>query len=163
MAYTGIASTVISGTSTSTTTFSSISQSYKDLILRVSFNSTGATNLLMQWNSLPNGYNYIKYDANVAANYSSQSSFDLCISPGTTSHANKFSVGEVLIYNYANSANGKTVSTTFGAYNPGTTAYTLSALEAGNSTPTAAISSLTLFVSSGAFANGTRFDLYGVS
>lgn len=167
MAYTGIASTVISGTGTSSTTFSSIPQTYKDLIVRVSFNSTGATNLLLRWNGYPNGYSYIKYDANVATNYPlPNDNINLCISPGTTSHANKFTVGEILINNYTNTTNQKPFTGTFGGYNPGTSTYTLSAFQSGNGnsiSPNAAISSLTFYVASGAFANGTRFDLYGVS
>lgn len=160
MAYTGIASTVISGTSISTVTFSSIPQTYKDLILRISCNTTGGSAVLMTYNGLTSGYNYISFFNNTATNNSSLTSINIVGTSGN-SHTNRFSVGETIFYNYTNTTYPKHISATHSYYWPGSSLYTLQSLEAGNSTPTAAITSITLTSSN--FADGSRFDLYGVS
>lgn len=164
MAYTGIASTVISGTSTTTTTFSSIPQTYKDLILRVSYNTTTGTACLVTWNGIGSSYAYLNFLGTTLTNITTNTFLSIVSSPGS-SYPNKFSIAELSINNYAQTALRKHFSSTGTYYNPGTTAYTLVNNEGdtGSTIAAAAVTSLTIACGGGAFASGTRFDLYGVS
>jgi hypothetical protein len=171
MAYTAIASNIVSGTSTASITFSSIPQTYKDLIIRVSVNTTTAApsqgSLDMRIGSATGSYTYIYTSDGGPAVISAAAGikFAEC---AAVDYANRFSVGEITINNYTKSTSEKRIGGTFGYYNrfsanPYMRLFTTES--AGSSTNNvAAISSLTFYSQFGGnLANGSRFDLYGVS
>lgn len=144
------------GSATSSVTFSSIPQTYTDLVLVIAGNAGGATSATMRFNS-DSGTNYSNTyiqgdgssvgnfrDVNQTANWAG--SFYNTTNPTVAKHS---------IMNYANTTTYKT-SIIRADY---ATGYTATAVQMWRST--AAITSITLATGSN-FSTGTVFSLYGI-
>jgi hypothetical protein len=156
--YTPIATTTL-GSGVSSYTFSSIPQTYTDLVLVINGTASSFLSRLMQFNSdtSPSGTNYS--DTGLNGSGSSASSYRGVSAPsngiGGVSASNSTTI--VQIQNYSN-----------------TTTYKTSLWRANTSTDyvqagvclwrsTAAISSIVLTISSGNFGTGSTFTLYGIA
>lgn len=144
------------GSATSTVTFSSIPQTYTDLVLIIMGNAGGATSASMRFNS-DSGTNYSNTyvqgdgssvgnfrDVNVTSNWAG--SFYSTTTPSISRHN---------IMNYANATTFKS-SIIRGDYGIG---FTVVAAQVWRST--AAITSITLATGAN-FSTGTTFSLYGI-
>jgi hypothetical protein len=80
---------------------------------------------------------------------------------GNTAGANLFSLIEIVIANYANSANNKAFSATTSAKAGTTTGTLLSAIYGGHWRSNTAITRVTILPSAGNFKLGSRFSIYG--
>jgi hypothetical protein len=153
----------ILGSSQSSVSFTSIPQTYTDLVLKVSLRNTTSMGLV-----------YFSFNSNTS-NRSSLLLFGSGSSPGSATFdntdprvfiqnesgytANSFGNGEMYIPNYAGS-NYKSFSADSVQETNGTTAY--SYLSAGLWSNTSAITSITLSNYSGSFDTGSSFYLYGI-
>ena len=168
--YTLISSQVL-GSSAASVTFSSIPQTYKDLVLRVSarsdYSGAASTPLKVIVNSVSTGTQYS--DTRIVGNGSSASSSNDTNSPywylqfGVTAAgsvtSNVFASGELYIPNYTSSAN-KPMSLTF-ALEDNSSSSVLGAYAMLDRT-TSAVSQLDISPSSGNFITGSSFYLYGI-
>jgi len=157
--YVALDKVTISGTSTNTVTFSSISQSYTDLILVIEGTSTGA-NI-----DFP-----IRFNGDTGANYSRTYLYGNGSSVSSGRASNDTSMGlpnldtgrGVSISHIFNYANTTTFKTGLGRTS-GAPSYGVSAI-AGLWRNTAAITSLTVFAAGANFyGNGTTLSLYGIA
>jgi len=160
--YNLIASQVVGSGGASTITFSSIPQTYTDLlILESTRDSTGggATNTVT-FNGSGSGYTNRELFANGGSPSSTTNSvayFDLSV--GATATANIFSSGSLYIPNYT-SSNYKSFSGEGSAENNSTTAYLT--IDANLWSNTAAITSITITCGQGNFVQYSSFYLYGI-
>ena len=149
------------GSSASSVTFSSIDQSYGDLVLVAEFGytSTGA-NLSIRFNG-DTGSNYSKVgaygDGSTAASYTSTSTFFFtseATTPTATYPANQLTVFQALDY----SATDKHKPVLYRSNNAsrGTN------MEAGRWANTSAITSITALTTFNQFSAGSTFHLYGI-
>ncbi len=169
--YTAISKQVLTGTQSSVT-FSSIPQSYTDLLLTVSARSNDTSQtydaLLIQINSLTSGNTYRElfgYTTGVlsgANQFGASKMFGGWYSTGSCT-ANTFGSGEIYFSNYAGATNKAISITAVSENNASTASAAYTAIAAGLLSNTAAITSLTLNLSNGGMVAGTRFDLYGIS
>jgi len=156
--YQPIATTTISGTSTITYTFSSIPQTYTDLLLVIN-GTSGGTNV-----DFP-----IRFNGDTGSNYSRTYLYASGSSAITGRNSNDTSMGlpnldsnpgvsVSNIFNYSNTTTYKTaIGRTSGGANYGVSAIT------GLWRNTAAITSITIFGAGGnAYGNGTTLTLYGI-
>lgn len=158
--YEPIAATTISGTSTSTVTFSSISSAYTDLEIVFNGGATGAANILIQFNGdTTTNYSYTQLtgDGGTAQSYrgSTQSSI-LSNYWGYLSVDNNTNM-LFKIMNYANATTFKTVLTRSSNAGNGVSAV----VGLWRKTPEA-INSIRLFTNANNFANNSTFTLYGI-
>ena len=155
--YTPIATYTTSGTSSSYT-FSSIPSTYTDLILVV--NGSGSTAM----------DSYIQVNGDTGANYSFTRLYGTGSAAGsdrgssqTSMKAGNFSTSPnanlIHFMNYSNSTTYKTVLPRSG--DAGSGSAVIGAVGLWRST--AAISSITLFVSAGTISSGAIFTLYGIA
>ena len=158
--YTPIATTTTSG-SISTTTFSSISGAYTDLVLIVNGGASTAVNMQIQFNS-DTGTNYSRTALtldNITPVSSRQSSVAYVrLEDGgylSTTFPAKNSI--INIMNYSNTTTYKTVIGRANNAGVGLDAVV------GLWRSTAAITSITAYVASGNFTNGTTLTLYGIT
>jgi len=160
MTYFPIATATTSG-SISTTTFSSISGAYTDLVLIVNGGASTAVNMQIQFNG-DTGTNYSRTALtldNLTAVSSRQSSVAYTrLEDGgylSTTFPAKNSI--INIMNYSNTTTYKTAIGR--ANNAGT------GLDAavGLWRSTSAINSITVYIASGNFTNGTTLTLYGIA
>ena len=151
-------------TTTSSVTFSSIPQTYTDLVLKMSVRDTVATssaNIKITFNGSASSYSErLLLGTGSAAASANQSTtyMNYIYSNAANDTASTFSNGEMYIPNYAG-ANNKSVSVDSVSENNATVAYT--ALDAGLWSNTAAITSITL-TSVTLFAQYSTFYLYGI-
>jgi hypothetical protein len=164
--YTPIATTTISGSSTTSTTFSSISSSYTDLFLVCSAgNTTTSTNMLIRFNS-DSGSNYSQITlsgtgATAASNrYSSVTAIYVIERFEMTSASNTYSTSNINIQNYSNATTYKTTLSRSSTVNSGAAGTDVTV---GLWRSTSAITSVTVLVNAGAFSSGSTFTLYGIA
>ena len=160
--YNLIASQVVGSGGASTITFSSIPQTYTDLlILESTRDSTGngASNYVT-FNGSGSGYTNKELFGNGSSASSSSNTtayFDLSV--GATVTVNTFSSGSLYIPNYT-SSNYKSFSGEVSAENNATQAFLT--LDANLWSNTAAITSITIYCGQGNFVQYSSFYLYGI-
>jgi len=163
--YTPIASITL-GTASTTVTFSSIPQTYTDLIVVASVgNATTSSNMLIRFNS-DTASNYSQTtlagdgSGAVASNrYSGATNISPIEREEISDIANTYSVSTININNYSNTTTYKSTlsrSSTPNSSSPGTD------VQAGLWRSTAAITSITLLVNTGSFITNSTFNLYGI-
>lgn len=161
-----IASYTVPSGGVSSYTFSSIPQTYTDLILRTSVrsgNSGTNANLEIKFNSITSGY-YSKGVVGNGSTLSGQSdsnagSFALQYTSTDVTTANTFGNAEIRIFNYAGST-PKTISSDFvSESNASTVNYT--GLSGAYNTTTAAITSIIISAGASLMAGSTLY-LYGI-
>jgi hypothetical protein len=162
--YTPIASITV-GTASATVTFSSIPQTYTDLVVVASVgNTVTSTNMLLRFNSdTASNYSQTTLAGNGSTAASNRYSSAANISPiereEMSDIANTYSVSIININNYSNTTTYKSTlsrSSTPNSSSPGTD------VQAGLWRSTAAITSITLPVNDGSFTVGSTFNLYGI-
>jgi hypothetical protein len=153
------------GSATTTVSFTSIPQTYTDLVLKLSTRgtTTGSGNA---WQAFQIGFNgvltnrsYIFAGGTGAVAISSSSTDIIGQAVEGSSTANAFANGEVYIPNYT-SANYKSVNSDHVTENNATAA--LAIISAGLWSSTAAITQIDLTPTSGDFAINSTFYLYGI-
>ena len=162
--YVALAKSVIT-TNTATVTFSSIPQTYTDLIIVISARCNGGVVgswYTMRFNGQTTNYSN-RYLLGNGATATSASSTNYIMAnqviPGTVATASTFSNVEIYLPSYTNSQ-FKTISTTAMGENNATTAYIYAG--AALSSNTAATSSIEIDCDGYSFVSGSRFDLYGI-
>lgn len=160
--YTPIASTTVSGTSTTTVTFNSISGSYTDLIVVVASNVAAVST---------NNYMYMNYNNDSGTNYSTTQLYGNGTAAGsirwtnrtninleykTTQEANVWSQHIIQIQNYSNTTTYKTALCRAGSASLGTDA------TVGLWRSTAAITRLDITSYFSNFADGSVLTVYGI-
>ena len=163
-----IASNTVGSGGTASVTFSSISGSYTDILLKVSARSDTANianGMFIQINSITSGYSAknLYGDGAAASSNSNPYSITAKLWAGSTnansSTSNTFGNAEIYIPNYSGS-NYKSASVDGVIENNATTGY--QNLAASLLSNTAVISSLTLTLDSGNFMQYSSFYLYGI-
>lgn len=162
--YVSIASITVTGSSTSDVTFSSIPQTYTDLVLRMSMRldvSGVGNNTAISFNALSTNIfsgTYIFGNGSTASSgrYTASNAFYARV-PGTGATANTFSSNEIYIPNYTGTAQ-KPISQ-FNVVETNATAADIFAW-ADLANLTAAITSLT--IAGNNFVAGSSFHLYGI-
>ena len=150
--YEKIATTTTGGGET-TVTLSSIPATYTDLVLVVGGSNSANTDLRMRYNG-DTGSNY-----SVTAVYGDGSSAASLRESNQTSFYGAFAANSNVITNIQNYSNTTTYKTAITRTNlPG--AYVFSIVQLWRST--AAINSVTLFVTTGSYNAGVVFTLYGI-
>ena len=154
--YTPIATTTISGTSTSSVTYSSLG-SYTDIVLVINgYNSTDQ-NFRLRLNG-DTGSNYsvtrLEGDGSSASSSRLTSQTSMILSAGI--HTNP-GVYIAQIMNYGNSSTYKTVLTRSNIAASATCAFV------GLWSSTSAVTSLTVLINSGYIVAGTTISLYGIT
>jgi hypothetical protein len=163
--YEAIATTTVGSGGASTIDFTSIPGTYTDLVVKLSARSTanGAQNTNVNFNSNTSGYS----DKILSGNGSAASSFSSgnttkgssCVVPGADYTASTFGNGEIYIPNYAGS-NNKSFSSDSVTENNATLSY--QQMHATLWSNTAAITAISLSLSSGNFAQYSTATLYGI-
>lgn len=156
---------------TASVTFSSISGSYKHLMLIVDARETGAVtvdNLLLRFNGDTGAnYDYQRIRA-VGSTLSGAEFFGLTSAvvgwiTGSSGTANFSGISDILIPNYASTVFQKTaISRTFTRHSTATLGMSILTIGAAWRS-TAAVTQIDLLPSSGNFLTGSRFSLYGIS
>ena len=168
--YVALAKNVLTST-TGTVTFSSIPQTYTDLLLVVSCRSTDTSNaydpVMIQFNSLTSGNSYTEIIGYIAGNLSTRNQYGgtknlLGFTSSATTTANTFGSLESYMPNYAGASNKIVSSNAVSENNATTSEAAYAAAIAGLLSNTDAISSITLNCYNGSFVSGSRFDLYGI-
>ena len=159
--YTPIASNTVSGSTTSTVTFSSISSAYTDIVCVGNFGvSTSATVI------------GVRFNGDTSSNYSQTR----LVGNGTSATSNRYSdtqcyldssayvplsITANVVMNIMNYANTTTYKTFLHRYNDAA-GETIACVNLWRATP-AVISSMTFLLSSGYFLSGSTFALYGIA
>ena len=163
MTYTLIAHTEL-GSAQGSITFSSIPQTFTDLVIKISIRSdvaasvTGVTTFIRPNGSTASFTSRALYGSGSAASSFTSTAFNINNPSNYT--ANTFSNSEIYIPNYAGSTN-KSLSTDTLNENNGTTADM--AIWAGLWSNTAAITSLSIVPEGGNFVSGSSATLYGIT
>jgi hypothetical protein len=161
--FTLIASQEAANSSVATYTFSSIPNTYTDLVLKYSCrNSAGLQNITMQFNSISSGYTYrMLYGEGSAAYSFDQATFSTSslFAGNIKNTTSTFMNGEMYIPNYANTSYNKSVSIDTVQEENTTTAYMQ--MIAGLIPTTSAISSIAISTGN-QFAQYSSFYLYGI-
>jgi hypothetical protein len=152
---------------TASVTFSSIPQTYTDLIIKISARDGDDNQAFLKFNSSTTGYSAIRLQGTGASAQSatdsstSQGVFAYSVNQNASRTANTFGNSEIYIPNYTGST-AKSFSSDGVEENNATTAY--SKLFAGLLTATAAITSITLSsnTTSAIFYQYSSFYLYGI-
>jgi len=154
------------GSNTASVTFSSIPQTYTDLIMRFSVKSTGvrtATGVNLSFNGSSSSFSGIRmYGTGTGTGTYSSGNFAFAAVGTQTAANNNFNNGDIYIPNYT-SSNYKSYSDDDVTENNATDA--IQDFNAGLWSNTAAITSITFTVdTSGEFlTSGSTFYLYGIS
>lgn len=167
--YEAIATVTVGSGGTSTITFTSIPQTYTDLVVkgstRLSAGDAGVQ-LVARFNGSTSGYSRRSLEGNGASASSNSGSSEtymrFAYAEESTNTANTFNNFELYIPNYT-SSNNKSTSSDNVTENNGTTAY--SALHAGLWSNTSAITSISIFDISSTQANFVQYStatLYGI-
>ena len=163
--YEAIATVTVGSGGAASIDFTSIPQTYTDLLLKLSARSTHSSidPCRVTFNSSSSGYSYrsIFADGSSVASYSgsSQSWLEVQYIPGTAQTASTFNNAEIYIPNYAGSSN-KSASLDAVQENNATTAYIVPMAWLWSNT--SAITSITLALSNGNFAQYSTATLYGI-
>jgi hypothetical protein len=165
--YTLISSTVLSSTTT-TVTFSSIPQTYTDLVLRLSTRETPAgptTTFYLRFNGTTSGYSdtYISTAAVTppfSARNTGGAAFEIAADPAATATSNTFGSTEIYIPNYAGSTYKPVSAFSVSENNTSTSTDTDVRIDASLYSNTAAIT--TIAVVGASFVAGSSFYLYGI-
>ena len=154
--YTPIASITLGANATSVT-FSSIPQTYTDLIVIVNGRTDGDENIRLQFNSdTSNNYSVTALYGNGSTVTSNRQSNTGSIGiGGISSGSDEQGTVVVQIFNYSNTTTNKTVITR--ANNS-----TYVQLRTGTRRSTEAISGITLTADATTFLSGATFNLYGI-
>ena len=148
----------------STITFSSIPQTYTDLVVKISARVTTGdfVNISYRYNSSSVSYSgrgIYGTGSNVASYNTATTENDIFLTPSSAQTANTFSNQEIYIPNYTGS-NSKSSSVDSAGETNNTTSYSgLLANLWSNASP---VTSLTIFTSSSSFIQYSTFTLYGV-
>ena len=167
--YEAIATVTVGSGGTSTITFTSIPQTYTELVVkgstRLSAGDAGVQ-LVARFNGSTSGYSRRSLEGNGASASSNSGSSEtymrFAYAEESTNTANTFNNFELYIPNYT-SSNNKSTSSDNVTENNGTTAY--SALHAGLWSNTSAITSISIFDISSTQANFVQYStatLYGI-
>lgn len=159
-----IATVTVSGSSTTTMTFSSIPSTYTDLAIKVSARNTAATGAFYRINlngATTNGTDRYLTGNGTAASSSSESfaGYGLACASGDT--ASTFASTDIYIPNYASTTTFKSISIDTVRENNATAASDdlVAALWSQNT----AVSSIDLVISANFFAANSTATLYGIS
>lgn len=163
-----ISSVTVGSGGATTMTFSSIPQTYTDLVLKYSArgDSTGSGGLSIRFNTTTTNYSERLLYGVGAGNpvqsvaTSSQTALVWGLSNESSTTANTFSNGEFYILNYTGS-NNKSVSGESATENNANAANIY--IDAGLWSNSAAITTITVLVSGGNFVQNTTAYLYGIS
>lgn len=148
------------GSNTTSVTFSSINQAYRDLVVVMNYSTTAGTGPVVTFNGTNSGYNYVVAQGNGSATSSYQVSndtyFPIDANAGSDT-SRQSAIINILDYSVTDKHKTSLVRT-----NRANASVTMAAWRWGN---TAAITSVTLnsFANTGVWATGTTFALYGVS
>jgi hypothetical protein len=164
-------STTTLSTSASTVTFSSIPNTYKDLVVRASVRTTYVgtfQDMQMTWNgfSANNYYSYTRLSNtsnsldSSSFNRTSSTNWQYANIPGTSVLNNTFSTQEIYIPNYAGSELKCGIVYTVTENNSSDAQVRAAALL---DNLTAAVSSISFSLPSADYAAGSTFTLYGIS
>lgn len=158
-----IASSTVGSGGAANIDFTSIPNTYTDLVLKYSLRSTVASpyaNNLLRFNGSTSSYSMIRLygDGSGASSYSNTDIFD--VSDGDNATANTFGSGEYYITNYL-SSNNKATSGDSAMEQNSSTAQLL--LTAGLWSNSSAITQITLVPTSGTYKQYSTAYLYGVS
>jgi hypothetical protein len=164
--YTPIASITL-GATASSVTFSSIPSTYTDLVLISSvYSDTNDVGLYIRYNSdTASNYSYTYLEGNnsnaaVSGRASSQDKIYFQFSTGIPSTTGVYIPTIINVMNYSNTTTNKTlVARSQGRRNDAAASVSL---VTGLWRSTAAITSINLALSSGNFASGSTFNLYGI-
>ena len=162
--YLPIATSTVSGTTTNTITFSSIPNTYTDLVLVQSLPGDPTATY---------GYSNIRLNSDTGTNYSSTYEYYYnALTPGRQANVTSILHGTssymgnaniiTHIQNYSSTVNNKT---TISRVNLGANANGVMQeifLSAGLYRSTSAITSVTAFIGSGNYSSGSTFTLYGI-
>lgn len=164
--YVALDKVTVSGTSTTSISFNSIVSTYTDLVIVACVGNTGSgANMLIRLNS-DTGTNYSQTiisgtgSATGSNRYINQSAVYVIEREEMAFASNTYSTSIINLNNYANSATNKTILSRSGTPSAGA-AGTDGTVGLWRST--AAITSITLLVNTGAFSNGSTFSLYGIA
>jgi hypothetical protein len=162
-----IASSTVGAGGTSNITFSSIPQTYTDLVIKYSLRNTLASindNINMTFNSSTAGYSDVVLigGGSSASSFSrsSRSEISYFYQNSANSTSNAFSNGEIYIPNYSNSSVNKSVSIDSVIENNATGC--VLAIDAALLQNTAAITSITFNSNNGTFVQYGTIYLYGI-
>ena len=160
-----ISSVTVGGGGAATMTFSSIPQTYTDLLVRVSARNTNTSGsgLNMRFNSISSTYSgkYLEGDGASASSGSTTTSYFAAGNVNTSNNtASTFASTDVYIPNYTGSTN-KSGSVESVYENNATTAYIT--MIAGLLSNTAAITQIDITPSANTFVQYTTAYLYGIS
>ena len=154
-------------TSGNSVTFSSIPQTYTDLVILVSARATNASvisNFQVGFNGVTTAtYSSTWLQGSGSAASSSRNQSNEIYSGfinGGGSTASSFASSEIYIPNYTNSTNNKQISNFTTSEDNSATAYITGS--AGLSRNTAAISSVTIYFGGNTIASGSSLYLYGI-
>ena len=162
--YVKIATVTVSGSSTTTMTFSAIPSTYTDLAIKVSARNTAATGAFFRINlngAITNGTDRYLTGNGSAASSGSESFAGYGVVCTTGDTASTFASTDIYIPNYASSTTYKSISVDTVRENNATAAATdlVAALWSQNT----AVSSIDLVVAANFFAANTTATLYGIS
>lgn len=167
--YTLISSRVLS-TTPGGVTFSSIPQTYTDLVIRMTARTDGADPDRYEFwtNSDDGGPNFgtttlraTGTTVSTIRNSSSGASFAYYQMVGGGATANTFNSAEIYVPNYTNASSGNAINLTGVSENNSSTVYGIGA-SAGLRTATGAITSITVWGGGYSFQSGSSFYLYGI-
>jgi len=158
--YEPIATTTVSGSSTTSVTFSSISSAYTDIIVIFNGGGTNPSNIQMQLNS-DTGTNYSTtsmYGTGTTATSARYTNLNLMYSAGVAAAlpTTLSAMGIMSIMNYSNTTTNKTILSRYSNASAETTT------NVSLWRNTAAIHTIRLFSYSQAFLDGSTFTLYGI-
>ena len=167
-----IQSNTVSGTSTNSINFSSIPQTYTDLVLYMSVRSrtnNDSDTVDLKYNSITGytGYRFFVQDGGFIINNSYNNGIPALVAGNTVSSATTFSHNRIQIYDYTNTTNTKP-ATSWGGWIYETGGNTSAKngwhyVMPTDGESTAAITSLTLTLASSAnFHADSTFYLYGI-
>lgn len=167
--YSLIASNTLSSSATSVS-FSSIPNSFTDLVVRYSVrgaNAFSSETLFIRFNGVTSSYNKTDLQATGTAaasgTQSSASNLQIGVFNGGTSISNTFTPAEIYIPNYAVTRNKPLGAVSFFESNSTTAGDWYIFADGGFWTNTSAINSIAFSQSSGRdFASGSSFFLYGI-
>jgi len=150
-------------------TFSSIPQTYTDLVLKSSARSTQSatyTSVGLQFNGSATGYSqtWLLADGSTASStrYSSTSITYPYWASGASATANTFNNGELYIPNYTGNNYKSLLSDSVSENNSSSAGAVQLILNSSLWSSTSAISSITIYCGSGNFVQYSEFSLYGV-
>jgi hypothetical protein len=152
-------------TNTGIVTFSSIPQTYTDLVLRVSAQASSSWDVIaIRMNGTTSGYSFTYIQGDGASALAGRGSAEIAMRGGHIpgSSTSTYSTDEYNFMNYTGSTNYKTIISKVGSYNTGAQGFNIQG-RAQLLQMTAAITSITIQTFNGAnLTPGSTFTLYGI-